>query len=429
MSTSAYKVLEERGFIQQVTDADAVAQQLAEGPVTFYVGYDPTAPSLHIGHLFTVMPLVHLARLGHRPIALVGGGTAMVGDPSGRTEMRQMLTRENIETNVAALRGQLESLLGLVGQDHLIVDNSDWILDLNYIDFLRDIGVHFSVNRMLSAEAYRQRLEKGLSFIEFNYQLLQAYDFLELHRRYGCSLQMGGDDQWGNILAGVDLVRRLERTPVQGLTFPLLTTASGQKMGKTAQGAVWLDPQRTPPYAYYQYWVNCADGDVTRWLKAFTLLPVPEIEAVTCLDGARLNAAKSVLAFEATRLVHGLEEAAKAHAAALGAFGGRALPADILPSSQVPRQVDGDAAQLPTTALDPAVLQAGLPLLDLLTEVGLTASKSAARRLIDQGGVRINDTRVTEQLYQVTSSDLREGSLLLRAGKKKVHRIVTQARR
>lgn len=427
MPANAFDVLKDRGFVQQVTDEAAVRTLFDAGPVTAYVGYDPTADSLHVGHLFTTMALIHLEQLGHVPIALLGGGTAMVGDPSGKTEMRQMLSAETIRQNADTLRRQLRDLLHADGGRSIIADNSEWLLDLHLIDFLRDIGRHFSVNRMLAAEAYKLRLERGLSFIEFNYQLLQAYDFLELRRRHGCVLQMGGDDQWGNILAGVDLVRRVDQKLVHGLTFPLQLTATGEKMGKTAAGAVWLDPNKLRPYDYFQYWVNTHDDDVVRMLGYFTFLPMDEVRRVGQLEGAAKNQAKSVLAYEATKLVHGKEAAKQAHVAAMGAFGGRAIAADILPSSDVPRAAAADVASLPTTVLEAARLEAGVGLLEVLVEVGMAASKSAARRLIDQGAVKVNDQRMTDQLHVLDSGDLHAGEIILRAGKKRVHRLVVTA--
>ncbi|MEM6531269.1 MAG: tyrosine--tRNA ligase [Myxococcota bacterium] len=418
---NVFDTLRDRGFIQQSTDEDAVRTAFDGGSVVAYVGYDPTADSLHVGHLFTLMALTHLERAGHQPVIVLGGGTAMVGDPSGKTEMRQMISKEAIETNVEAIRAQIASLLDVGGRTR-VVNNAEWLLELNYVEFLRDIGRHFSVNKMLAAEAYKRRLEKGLSFIEFSYQLFQAYDFLELSRRYDCTLQMGGDDQWGNILAGVDLVRRLERKQVQGLTFPLLTTATGEKMGKTASGAVWLSTERLPVYDYYQYWVNAHDDDVVKLLKIFTYLPVDQIESVAGLTGSELNAAKSVLAYEATRVVHGEAAAEEAHRAALGAFGGRTIDPSILPASSLPRSASGDASAIPTTAVSLPSATEGLPLAELMVTGGLADSKSAARRLIKQGAVKLDDVKVTNEQHRVAAGDLEGEPLTVRAGKKKVHR-------
>ncbi len=429
---NAFDVLKERGFVQQCTDEGAVRAMFAAGPVTAYVGYDPTADSLHVGHLFSLMSLMHLARTGNKPIVLMGGGTAMVGDPSGKSEMRQMLTRETILGNIERIKGQVTKLFGLAGagtaaSGSVIVENNDsWLLELRYIDFLRDIGRHFSVNRMLSAEAYKIRLERGLSFIEFNYQLLQAYDFHELCKRYGCTLQMGGDDQWSNILAGVDLCRRLLQKQVQGLTSPLLMTAAGEKMGKTAAGAVWLDPEKLSPYDYYQYWVNTDDRDVARMLGFFTFLPMNEVRAVDALEGRDLNAAKAILAYEATRIVHGDAHAATAHTSAQAAFGGRELPAGILPSSSVPRVASATAESMPTAKVTRAELGAGLSLIDLLRRTEIADSNGNARRLIQQGGVRIGETKIDDEKKLVTEADFADGVMLLKAGKKKIFRVVIE---
>jgi tyrosyl-tRNA synthetase len=415
-------VLKERGFVAQATDEAALKAAFDQGPVTAYVGYDPTAASLHVGHLFTIMSLMHLERLGHRPIVVLGGGTAMVGDPSGKSEMRQMLTYEQIQANRDAFRVQMARFLD--AQKTVVVDNADWLTNLKYIEFLRDIGKHFSVNRMLAAEAYKLRLERGLSFIEFNYQLLQAYDFLELRRRYNCRLQMGGDDQWGNILAGVDLCRRVDQELVHGLTFPLLLTATGQKMGKTEAGAVWLDAEKLAPYEYYQYWVNVHDADVARMLGFFTFLPIAEVHAVKSLEGADLNVAKAILAYEATAIVHGEVQARKAHAAAQAAFGQRVLPAGILPSSRAPRGGGADIAEIPTTTLQHADLGAGLALTTLLVTTGLAASNNEARRKIGENAVKLNDLVVSDVHYTITRKDFGPGRLVLRLGKKKVHQVV-----
>jgi tyrosyl-tRNA synthetase len=305
LSGNVYDELKERGFIAQVSDENAVRKMLGEKQVTFYIGFDSTAASLHAGTLVPIMAMVHLRRAGHHALAVVGGGTTMVGDPSGKTEMRQMLDESTIRASGRSIHAQLDRYLHFDGQGAVAVDNADWLLPLNYVTFLREIGRHFSVNRMLAAEAYKQRLEKGLSFIEFNYQLLQAYDYLHLFREFGCTLQMGGDDQWGNILAGVDLIRRIDEAAVEAMTFPLLTTSSGAKMGKTAQGAVWLDPALFSPYDFYQYWVNCDDRDVGRFLRMYTLVPLDEIRRLEKLKDSEINEAKRLLAFEATKLAHG----------------------------------------------------------------------------------------------------------------------------
>ena len=312
MTENAFDILNQRGFVAQVTDEEAVREKLANEQVTFYIGFDSTADSLHAGSLVTIMAMMHLQQAGHKPIGLVGSGTTMVGDPSGRTELRQMLTEETIAGYGRKIHAQLNHYLHFDEDKAIAENNANWLLDLNYVTFLREIGRHFSVNRMLAAEAYKQRLERGLSFIEFNYQLLQAYDYLELYRRYGCTLQMGGDDQWGNILAGVDLIRRVESVTVHAITYPLLTNSSGAKMGKTAAGAVWLDAEKFSPYDFYQYWINCDDQDVEKLLKTFTFLPLDEISRLAALQGAELREAKRVLAFEATLLAHGRESAIEA---------------------------------------------------------------------------------------------------------------------
>jgi len=396
----ALRVLRERGFIQQISDEEELKQQLAGGRVTFYSGFDPTASSLHVGSLVPLMAMAHLARAGHRPIALLGGGTTMVGDPSGKTELRQMLSKEAIADNRAGIEAQVRRVLGDV-PDAVVVDNGEWLLPLNYIDFLREIGRHFSVNRMLAAEAYKQRLEKGLSFIEFNYQLLQAYDFLVLKRRHDCTLQIGGDDQWGNIVAGVDLVRRVDQGQAFALTFPLITTASGAKMGKTAAGAVWLDAARTSPYDFYQYFVNVDDRDVVRFLKLFTVVPLAEIERFEAIVGAELRDAKRLLARGVTTIVHGAAAAGEAQRAAAAAFGG-----------------GGDESAIPTFAV------AGTEkVVDVLAASGLAASKSVARRLVEQGGVRVGDRKVATVDETLTAGEIGAGTLL-HAGKKSVRRLV-----
>ncbi|HEX4405296.1 MAG TPA: tyrosine--tRNA ligase [Polyangia bacterium] len=399
----ALRVLRERGFIQQISDEAELRQQLAGGRVTFYSGFDPTASSLHVGSLVPLMAMAHLARAGHRPIAVLGGGTTMVGDPSGKTELRQMLTKEAIAENRVGIERQVRNILK-DAPDAIVVDNADWLLPLNYIDFLRDIGRHFSVNRMIAAEAYKQRLEKGLSFIEFNYQLLQAYDFLVLRRLHGCTLQIGGDDQWGNIVAGVDLIRRVDQAQAYALTFPLITTATGAKMGKTAAGAVWLDAQRTSPYDFYQYFVNVDDRDVVRFLKLFTVQPLAEIARFETIEGAELRDGKAMLAHGVTAIVHGAHAADEARRAAAAAFGG-----------------GGDESAIPTFAV-----AGGEKLVDVLAASGLAASKSVARRLIEQGGVRLGERKIAAVDETVGAAEIGEG-VLLHAGKKSVRRLVVSS--
>lgn len=405
---TVFDTLQARGFVQQVTHPDTLQARLQNEQVTFYIGFDPTATSLHIGNLLTIMAMVHMQQAGHHPIAIVGAGTAMVGDPSGRTEMRQMLTPEAIEHNAGAIRGQLERYLRFEGDNAAqLLNNAEWLSELRYIDFLRDIGRHFSVNRMLTFEAYKQRMETGLSFLEFNYQLLQAYDFLVLHQRYDCILQMGGDDQWGNMVSGVDLIRRVAQGEAFALTFPLLTTATGQKMGKTAEGAIWLDAEQTSPYEFYQFWINVDDRDVTRFLRYYTLLPLEEISALDTLTGAEIRRAKEVLAFEATALTHGHEAAIAAQQAARAMFSGQ-----------------GEAAGMPETSVPRTRLDIGLPAVDLFVETGLAESKSAARRLIRQGGASLNGTKLADADATISTANVHDGALLLRAGKKRYHRIV-----
>jgi tyrosyl-tRNA synthetase len=417
MSGNVYDELKERGFVAQVSDEAAVRNMLAEKPVTFYIGFDSTATSLHAGSLVPIMAMVHLRRAGHRAIAVVGSGTTMVGDPSGRTEMRQLLEEKTIRAQGQAILIQLARYLHFDGTRAIAVDNADWLLPLNYVGFLRDIGRHFSVNRMLAAEAYKLRLEKGLSFIEFNYQLLQAYDYLTLYRKYGCTLQMGGDDQWGNILAGLDLIRRIEGGTAEALTFPLLTTASGAKMGKTAQGAVWLDATLFSPYDFYQYWVNCDDRDIGRFLKIFTFLPLDEVRRLESLKDSEINEAKRILAFEATKITHGEKAAEEAKAASSAAF---SKPADgqIASSSE-------HVQLLPTTPIPRSRLEAGVTPAELFTEVGLTPSRREAKRLVKQGGLYVNDERIDSLERLLTVKDLgADGGMLLKAGKKKIHRVV-----
>ncbi len=399
---NVYDELHARGFIQQVSDEAALRKILSEEKITCYIGFDPTATSLHVGNLLQIKLLMHLQRAGHRPIALSGSGTTMIGDPSGRTELRQMLTREQIQANSEKIRQQLSRFISFEHGRALLEDNAEWLLPLNYIEFLRDIGRHFSVNRMLAAEAYKARLESGLSFIEFNYQLLQAYDFLILYRRHGCRLQMGGNDQWGNILAGVELVRRVEGNEVFALTTPLLTTASGQKMGKTAKGALWLDAERVSPYDFYQYWINVDDRDVVKLLYLYTFLPLEEIAPHKKLEGADLRAAKEALAFEVTAIVHGKEEAERAKQTAHELFGETA-----------------GASEENTVKMAAGDFKDGMRVIDLFHAAGLASTKSEARRLLVQGGCYVNRRRIESIEESVTLEDFENNHLLLRAGKKR----------
>lgn len=407
ITSNIYDTLEARGFIRQVTHPDVLRDRLAQAALSFYIGFDPTASSFHVGNLLPIMAMLHMQRAGHRPIVILGGGTAMVGDPSGKTEMRQLLSPETIAANAQALQQQVARYLNFEGEHAAcMLNNADWLGELNYIAFLRDIGRHFSVNRMLTFEAYKQRLETGLSFLEFNYQLLQAYDFLVLYKTHHCMLQMGGDDQWGNMVAGVDLIRREVQGEAFAITFPLLTTATGQKMGKTADGAIWLDANLTTPYDFYQYWVNVDDRDVTRFLNYYTLLPLEEIRQLTALQGADIRLAKQKLAFEVTALTHGKAAAQTAQDAAHAMFAG-----------------NGDASGVPETPIDRQRLAMGVMVVDLYVETGLTTSKSAARRLIQQGGARINGLKIQDVEATVQDTDFVRGVATLQAGKKRFHRV------
>ncbi|MGD2150490.1 MAG: tyrosine--tRNA ligase [Desulfobacterales bacterium] len=438
-------ILKKRGFIDQTTHENELDEYLETGQVTCYIGFDPTASSLHVGSLVPIMSLAHMQRHGHRPIALIGGGTGLVGDPSGKTEMRQLLTSEMVDENAMGIKKQLSRFIDFSDDKALMLNNADWLTQLEYIPFLRDVGRHFSVNRMIKAESYKMRLEseEGLNFIEFNYMLLQAYDFLELYDHYGCRLQMGGSDQWGNIVAGVELIRRVRQETVFGITFPLITTSSGAKMGKTAEGAVWLDPDKTSPYEYYQYWVNTDDRDVIRFMALFTFLPIEEIKMLEKLSGADLNSAKVVLAFEATQIAHGMEEAINAYHAAARMFGDRVVSKDIMPSSSVPRNGSEDekismrsdsnwlrlkdeaniTESIPHSYMEEDRFEEGIPVFKLYHMVGLASSGSAARRLIEQGGAYVNGKRMESFDYLLTNSDIIDLEILLRAGKKRYHKI------
>lgn len=425
--SNVIEILKERGFVEQTTHDQELIQNVEDGRITCYIGFDPTASSLHIGSLIPIMSLAHMQRNGHRPIALVGGGTGMVGDPSGKTEMRKLLTLEELEKNALGLKKQLSHFLDFSNESALMLNNADWLTKLEYIPFLRDIGRHFSVNRMIKAESYKMRLdsEEGLSFIEFNYMVLQAYDFLELFNRHDCRLQMGGSDQWGNIVAGVELVRRVRQQTVFGMTFPLITTSSGEKMGKTAKGAVWLDSERTSPYEYYQYWVNTDDRDVARFLALFTFLPMGEIRRIETLQGGDLNSAKAALAFEATLLAHGQEEAIKAYQGSISMFGEREVPAHILPSSTIPRgDSEVDDIGVPQTYVEMNELREGIPAFKLFQTAKLVSSGGAARRLIEQGGAYVNGQRIDSFDHLICDHDLNEDKvIILRSGKKRFHKI------
>ena len=420
-------VLKQRGFIEQTTHDQELDEYIDQGNSTCYIGFDPTASSLHIGSLVPIMSLAHMQRHGHRPIALIGGGTGLIGDPSGKTEMRKMLTTETIEENALGLKKQLSRYLDFGHRKALMLNNADWLTKLGYIPFLRDIGRHFSVNRMIKAESCKMRLdsEEGLSFIEFNYMVLQAYDFLELFNSHECRLQMGGSDQWGNIVAGIELIRRMGQKTAFGITFPLISTSSGEKMGKSAKGAVWLDPAKTSPYEYYQYWINTDDRDVTRFLLLFTFLPRDEIQEIEKLQGADLNTAKTVLAFEATLLAHGREETLKANQAAISMFGNRDIAGHILPSSSIPRGgSEFDDVSVPESYVESESLKAGIPAFKLFHTAGLASSGGAARRLIEQGGAYVNGQRIDSFDFLISDQDLNDAdTIILRSGKKRFHKI------
>lgn len=403
---NVFDTLQERGLVAQATDAEAIKKLLGDGPVTFYIGFDATADSLHVGHFLQLVVMRHLQKAGHRPIALLGGGTTMIGDPTGKSDMRKMLTREQIDYNAECFKKQMSKFVEFGDDKAMMVNNSDWLFDLNYMDFLRDIGVHFSVNKMLATEAFKARMERGLSFMEFNYMLLQSYDFLHLYRTLGCKMQFGGNDQWANIISGVDLVRRKENAEVFGLTFTLLTTKEGKKMGKTESGAVWLDPEKVSPYDFFQYWRNIDDGDVQNCMKLLTDISLEEIEQVVPNDGASINAAKERLAFELTSVVHSKEDAEKALQTARNLFAGA-----------------GNSADMPSTTLQMDQLTDGaIAILDLMVACGLTASKSEARRLVEQGGVLLDDEKVASANQTVTAEMLQSG-IVIRKGKKVYHKV------
>ena len=406
MSRNVYDVLKERGLIAQTTHEEEIRELLGKEKVTFYIGFDPTADSLHVGHFLQMVVMKHMQDAGHRPIALVGGGTGHIGDPSGRTDMRQMMTEETINHNCECFKKQLAKIIDFSNGKAIMVNNADWLLDLNYIEFIRDIGSCFSVNKMLTAECFKQRLEKGLSFLEFNYMLMQSYDFLMLNRKYGCKIELGGDDQWSNILGGIDLCRRKDQTQVYGMTFTLLTTSEGKKMGKTAKGALWLDPEKCSPFDFYQYWVNVQDDDVINCLKLITFIPMEQIHEMEKWEGAELNKAKKILAYEVTKLVHGEEEAEKAKAAAEAIFAGGGVSADMPTSEVTADDIDGKA------------------ILDLLTQIKLIPSKGEGRRLVQQNGLTVNDEKVTDPNMAVNADMFANDGMIIKKGKKVYHRIV-----
>ena len=402
---NVFDTLTQRGFIRQTTH-EGLQELLGKEKTTFYIGFDPTADSLHVGHFVQLMAMAHMQRAGHLPIALVGGGTAMVGDPSGKTDMRKMMTRETIVHNSDKFKEQMRRFLDFSEGRAIMVDNSDWLLDLNYISFLREVGSVFSVNKMLTADCFKRRLEKGLTFLEFNYMLMQAYDFLVLNRKYGCALQLGGDDQWSNILAGADLIRRKEQKPAFGMTFALLTKSDGKKMGKTESGALWLDPEKTSPYEFYQYWRNVNDADVKKCLSLLTFLPMEEVNRLSGLKDTEINQAKKVLAFEVTQQVHGEAEAVAARDAAEALFGGGSLGGSI-PLSEITQEG----------------LVQNAKVIDLLIFCGLTSSRGEGRRLIAGGGISIDGDKVEDEFKEITSGDFKDGEILIKKGKKVYHKV------
>ncbi|SHJ97711.1 tyrosine--tRNA ligase [Tepidibacter formicigenes] len=404
--TNVFDVLKERGFIKQTTHEEEIRELLGKESVTFYIGFDATADSLHVGHFLQLMAMAHLQRAGHRPIALLGGGTTMVGDPTGKTDMRKMLTVEEIQHNADCFKKQMAKFLDFSDGKAIMANNADWLMNLEYIPFLREIGRHFSVNRMLTAECFKSRMEKGLSFLEFNYMIMQAYDFLELHRKYGCKLELGGDDQWSNIIAGADLIRRVEGESAYGMTFTLLTNSEGKKMGKTESGAVWLDSQKTSPYDFYQYWRNVADADVQNCLSLLTFIPMDEVRRLSSLEGAEINKAKEVLAYEVTKIVHGEEEAKKAQEAARALFGKGAM-----------------AGSIPTTEISREEFAEGMDIISILTTTKLTSSRGEARRLIQQGGVSVNDEKVKDISLVIKEEDFKDDGLMVKKGKKVYHKV------
>ncbi len=405
--SSVYDTLVERGFIEQCTHEKELRELLEKEKVTFYIGFDATADSLTAGHFLTIMAMMHMQKAGHRPIALLGGGTTMIGDPSMRSDMRQMMTIEQIQHNAECFKEQLSHFISFDDDKAILANNADWLLNLNYVSFLRDVGVHFSVNKMLTAECYKSRMEQGLTFFEFNYMLMQSYDFLELNRRYGCCLQMGGNDQWSNILGGVDLIRRKEQKPAYGLTFKLLTTSDGKKMGKTQKGAVWLDPNRTSPYEFYQYWRNIEDVKVEECLGLLTFLPMDEVHRLGSLEGAEINKAKEVLAYEITKIVHGEEEAKKAQEAAKALF-----------------VSGGVAGSVPTYTYPKETLDAGVDIVSILVDTKLAPTRSEARRLVKQGGVTVNDVKVPSFDSVYGSKDFNDSeAFMVKKGKKGFYQI------
>ena len=404
---NVFDVLKERGLIAQMTHEDEIRKLLAEKKITFYIGFDPTADSLHIGHFMQLVVMKHMQNAGHRPIILLGGGTTMVGDPTGKTDMRPMISKETIQHNADRFKEQMSKFIDFSDGKAIMVNNADWLLDLNYVDFLREVGVHFSVNRMLSAECFKARMERGLSFLEFNYMLMQSYDFYKLHKEYDCIMEFGGDDQWSNIIGGIELIRRKDSEDAYGMTFTLLTTSEGKKMGKTEKGALWLDPEKVTPYEFYQYWRNVDDKDVIRLLKLVTFVPMEEIAEYEKLEGQQLNAVKERLAYEVTKMVHGEEEAKKANDAAKAVFGAGA-----------------DDSNMPTFELAEAELADGINIVDLLAVTGLAPSKGEGRRLVQQGGVSIDGNKIDDIAYLIEKPIFNDGKIVVKKGKKVFLKVV-----
>ena len=402
-----YEELVARGLIAQVTDEKEIRDLINNGKAVFYIGFDPTADSLHVGHFMALCLMKRLQMAGNRPIALLGGGTGMIGDPSGRSDLRQVLTKETIEHNVECFKKQMSRFIEFGEGKAMMINNADWLLDLNYVDVLREVGACFSVNNMLRAECYKQRMEKGLSFLEFNYMIMQSYDFYHLFKEYGCNMQFGGDDQWSNMLGGTELIRKKLGKDAYAMTITLLLNSEGKKMGKTASGAVWLDPEKTSPYEFYQYWRNVADDDVLKCIRMLTFLPLEEIDAMDSWEGSQLNTAKEILAFELTKLVHGEEEAAKAQAAAKAIFSGAA-----------------DLDNMPSTALADADFTDGsIDILDILMKAEITKSRGEGRRLVQQGGISVDDAKVTDFTMSFTQAALKEKPIVVKKGKKIFHKI------
>jgi tyrosyl-tRNA synthetase len=404
---NVFEELQARGLMAQMTNEEKIRDLLVNDKIKFYIGFDPTADSLHVGHFVQIMVMAHMQRAGHTPIALFGGGTGMIGDPSGKSDMRKMLTQDEVDHNIECFKKQMSRLVDFSEDKAIMVNNKDWLLDLNYIEFLRDIGVHFSVNRMLSFECYKQRLEKGLSFFELNYMLMQSYDFLVLSREYNCLLELGGDDQWSNIIGGVELNRRADGKETYGMTFKLLQTSDGRKMGKTEKGAVWLDPEKTSPYEFYQYWRNIDDADVINCMKMLTFIPVDKIEEYAKLQGSELNSVKEILAFEITSLVHGQEEAQKSQDTAKALFSNNA-----------------DTENMPTTSLNNSdFIDGEISVTDILIKTGICKSKGEGRRLIEQGGISIDDKKIDSVVATLKISDFEEGHVVIKKGKKIFHKV------